>query len=103
GLLRAAAHAARHGHELVVPRANAAEACAVAPAQVRAAGHLLEGCAHLPGPAPLFPGPRPESPAPGPDEGLGRGVPLDLADVRGQLQAKRALIIAAAGAHSLLK
>jgi len=30
-------------------------------------------------------------------------VPVDLADVRGQLQAKRALIIAAAGAHSLLK
>src|SRR5213078_67756 len=32
GLLLAAAHAARHGHELVVPCANAAEACVVAPA-----------------------------------------------------------------------
>src|SRR5439155_1410077 len=42
GLLLAAAHAARHGHELVVPRANAAEACAVAPAQVRAAGYTPE-------------------------------------------------------------
>src|SRR5258707_1328263 len=102
GLLLAAAHAARHGHELVVPRANAAEACAVAPAQVRAAGHLLEVCAHLTGAAPLSPCPLPESHARRRDEGLGRGVSLDLADVRGQLQAKRALIIAAAGAHSLL-
>src|SRR2546421_12738465 len=57
GLLLAAAHAARHGHELVVPCANAAEACVVAPAQVRAAGHLLEGCAHLTGAAPLSPWP----------------------------------------------
>jgi magnesium chelatase family protein len=103
GLLLAATHAARHGHELVVPRANAAEVCAVAPAQVRAAGHLLEVCAHLTGAAPLSPCPLPQSHARRRDEGLGRGVPLDLADVRGQLQAKRALIIAAAGAHSLLK
>jgi magnesium chelatase family protein len=102
GLLLAAAHAARHGHELVVPRANAAEACAVAPAQVRAAGHLLEVCAHLTGAAPLSPCPLPQSHVRPTDEGLGRSVSLDLADVRGQLQAKRALIIAAAGAHSLL-
>jgi magnesium chelatase family protein len=102
GLLLAAAHAARLGHELVVPRANAAEACAVAPAQVRAAGHLLEVCAHLSGAAPLSPCPLPERSARRRDEGLGRDVSLDLADVRGQLQAKRALIIAAAGAHSLL-
>jgi magnesium chelatase family protein len=99
GLLLAAAHAARHGHELVVPRANAAEACVVAPAQVRAAGHLLEVCAHLTGAAPLSPCPPPQR---GADEGPGSSVPLDLAEVRGQLQAKRALIIAAAGGHSLL-
>src|SRR6266478_4608573 len=74
----------------------------LAPAQVRAAGHLLEVCAHLTGAAPLSPCPLPESYARRRDEGLGRGVSLDLADVRGQLQAKRALIIAAAGAHSLL-
>ena len=103
GLLLAAAHAARHGHELVVPSANAAEACVVAPAQVRAAGHLLEVCAHLTGAVPLSPCPPPQrSPGRG-DAGPGRGVTLDLADVRGQLQAKRALIIAAAGGHSLLK
>src|SRR5947207_10220449 len=102
GLLLAAAHAARHGHELVVPSANAAEACVVAPAQVRAAGHLLEVCAHLTGAAPLSPCPPPQRAVGRGDAGPGRGVPLDLADVRGQLQAKRALIIAAAGGHSLL-
>src|SRR4029077_790886 len=81
------------------PRANAAEACVVAPAQVRAAGHLLEVCAHLTGAAPLSPCPPPPL---GAHDGPGRSVPLDLADVRGQLHAKRALIIAAAGGHSLL-
>src|SRR6202171_3336308 len=102
GLLLAAAPAAQHGPKLVVPRANAAKACAVAPAQVRAAGHLLEVCAHLTGAAPLSPCGLPERSVRRRDEGLGGGVSLDLADVRGQLQAKRALIIAAAGAHSLL-
>src|SRR5438552_3310652 len=53
GLLLAAAHAQQQGHELVVPRANAAEACVVAPERVRAAGHLLEVCGHLSGAAPL--------------------------------------------------
>jgi len=90
GLLLAAAHAARHGHELVVPRANAAEACAVAPAQVRAAGHLLEVCAHLTGAGPLSPCPLPESHARRTDEGLGRGVPLDLAIARAAAGQARA-------------
>ena len=101
GLLPAAAHAQRHGHELIVPRANAAEASAAAPARARSAGHLLEVCAHLRGTAPL------------PLCREGRSVVnawgrsrantrLDLADVRGQTLAKRALVIAAAGGHSLV-
>ncbi|GAC1452820.1 MAG: YifB family Mg chelatase-like AAA ATPase [Steroidobacteraceae bacterium] len=101
GLLPAAAHAQRHGHELIVPRANAAEAGAAAPAHARAAGHLLEVCAHLRGAAPL-PLCREGR---GAADGRGRAranTRLDLADVRGQTHAKRALIIAAAGAHSLL-
>lgn len=49
GLLLAAAHAQAQGHTLIVPRGNAAEACAVAPSGVHAAGHLLEVCAHLTG------------------------------------------------------
>src|SRR5262249_23221073 len=103
GLLLAATHAQAQGHTLIVPRGNAAEACAAAPSRVHAAGHLLEVCAHLTGAAPLCAcapsmgasaGPRdaPCTPHAGPD----------LAEVRGQLHAKRALAIAAAGAHSLL-
>src|SRR2546429_2504754 len=101
GLLLAAAHAQQQGHELVVPRANAAEACVVAPERVRAAGHLLEVCGHLSGAAPL---PACASPrgAENRDAPSARGAPLDLADVRGQLMPKRALVIAAAGGHSLL-
>src|SRR5207302_1094243 len=101
GLLLAAAHAQQQGHELVVPRANAAEACVVAPERVRAAGHLLEVCGHLSGAAPL----RACAPPRGDenrDAPSARGAPLDLADVRGQLMPKRALVIAAAGGHSLL-
>jgi magnesium chelatase family protein len=101
GLLPAAVHAQRHDHELIVPRANAAEASAAAPAQARAAGHLLEVCAHLSGTAPL--------PLCGEGRIAGRGrtparthTRLDLSDVRGQTLAKRAVIIAAAGGHSLL-
>jgi magnesium chelatase family protein len=100
GLLLAAAHARRCGHELIVPHANAAEARAAAPALTRAASHLLEVCAHLTGAAPLPLSPDPPHAAAPP---LAQPPwPLDLRDVHGQLQAKRALLIAAAGAHSLL-
>ncbi|TLZ59574.1 MAG: ATP-binding protein [Gammaproteobacteria bacterium] len=101
GLLLAAAHAQQQGHELVVPRANAAEACVVAPERVRAAGHLLEVCGHLSGAAPL-PACAPPRGGENRDAPSARGAPLDLADVRGQLMPKRALVIAAAGGHSLL-
>lgn len=100
GLLPAAAQAQRAGHELIVPRANAAEACAVAPQLVRAADHLLEVCAHVAGTRALPPGPAPDH-AGGTPTNLHRAA-LDLVDVRGQLHAKRALTIAAGGGHSLL-
>ena len=45
GLLLAAAHARRHGHELVVPCGNALEACAAAPRQVAPPG-ISSRCAH---------------------------------------------------------
>lgn len=100
GLLLAAAHARGENRELIVPRGNVAEACAVAPDQVRAAAHLLEVCAHLSGAASL------PSPPARVQAGRLRAPPgtatLDLTDVRGQWHAKRALIIAAAGGHSLL-
>ncbi len=100
GLLPAAAQARCAGHELIVPRANAAEVCAVAPHLVRAADHLLEVCAHVAGTRPLAAGDAPGGARTRPPRT--RRAPLDLADVRGQLHAKRALIIAAAGGHSLL-
>ncbi|MGH8258403.1 MAG: YifB family Mg chelatase-like AAA ATPase, partial [Steroidobacteraceae bacterium] len=95
GLLLAAAHAAQARHEILVPRANASEAQVVARADaLLAADHLLEACAVMRGeqPAPFARSParRPAGPIP------------DLTDIRGQYQAKRALVVAAAGSHSLL-
>lgn len=95
GILLAAVHAHRDGHPLIVPRGNLDEALIGAGASVRAAGHLSEVCAHWTGRAPLplsQPATRPTCTEPS----------LELADVRGQFQAKRALLIAAAGSHSLL-
>src|ERR1700722_81575 len=53
GLLLAAAHASRDHHEMVVPRATVREALTVVRARVRAAGTLLEVCAHVEGKAVL--------------------------------------------------
>ena len=107
GLLLAAAHASRHGHELILPRASAHEALLVARTTVRAADHLLEVCAHVEGREQLVPlAPLAEvsgaHAASGRGQSGGGGARLDLCDVRGQLYAKRALVIAAAGEHSLL-
>jgi magnesium chelatase family protein len=99
GLLLAAAHAQRHAHELIVPRDNAEEARAAAPGRVRAARHLLEVCAHVSGAAklPLHAGLASEV-----RHVNANAAGLDLADVCGQWLAKRALVVAAAGGHSLL-
>ena len=96
GILLAAAHARGDGHELIVPSANLKEALIVASGHVRAATHLREVCEHWAGRAVLPPGEVSLLPLAAP-----RAAP-DLTDVRGQLQAKRALLIAAAGSHSLL-
>jgi magnesium chelatase family protein len=99
GLLLAALNASKWGHEMVVPRRNAQEARLACRAPVRAAGHLLEVCAHVSRTNLL------------PDYNSGcaqflpthtQGNSLDLIDIRGQSHAKRALVIAAAGGHSLL-
>lgn len=148
GILLAAAHAAREGHELIVPAANADEAL-IAASAVRAASHLSEVCRHFSGEEALclyspshsarsqhrtetplrsaqllspdahpplheadsvWYGAQPSAPGDRlPRPHFGGQVPTpsvatepDLSDVRGQFQAKRALLIAAAGSHSLL-
>ncbi|MBN8737610.1 MAG: YifB family Mg chelatase-like AAA ATPase [Xanthomonadales bacterium] len=87
---------ARHGKRcVIVPVENAAEAALLGDVEVRVAHTLADVCAHLRGVEPL--------PTPDADATCGAVATVpDLADVRGQLQARRALEIAAAGGHHLL-
>lgn len=95
GALAMALAAIRADRQLLLPVENAAEASLARGARVIAAHSLLEVVAHLNGQAPLsFEAPLAAT-ASGP-------VYPDLADVRGQLAARRALEIAAAGQHSIL-
>jgi magnesium chelatase family protein len=97
GMLLAAANATRAQHELILPLADAAEAFVGTRNAVRGAGHLLDVCRHIQGTETLsvHEGALPGAFAPA-------SASLDLLDIRGQLQAKRALLVAAAGDHSVL-
>jgi magnesium chelatase family protein len=98
GLTLAAAHAARDGHEIIVPLANVRDTRIVRHGRALGARSLLDVCAHLRG--------EPRQARAAQDEAAPDGslaAPLNLADVRGQQLPKRALVIAAAGFHSLLK
>ncbi|MET0282664.1 MAG: YifB family Mg chelatase-like AAA ATPase [Steroidobacteraceae bacterium] len=95
GLLLAALHAGRAGHALVIPRGSAPDVSGAGAALVFGLAHLRELAEGVALEALQIDTMAPRaatvaSPQP------------DLADVRGQWQGKRALLIAAAGFHSLL-
>ena len=100
GLFLAALHADEAGHALIMPAANGAEVALSGHEAAYGAQSLREAAGWLTA-HPARPAPAPTAPARAPEAFNGTGAGA-LADVAGQWQAKRALIIAAAGGHSLL-
>jgi magnesium chelatase family protein len=111
-LLPALIEGARSGRELILPFANALEAGLVPHAKLKLASHLRQVCDALNGKAVLPAVACPADLAKRSAEDLAKSTNVadlataadvpDLAEVRGQFAAKRALEIAAAGEHGLL-
>jgi magnesium chelatase family protein len=93
-LLPALLAGAGAGSEVIVPTANALEAAMVGSSKLKLADDLHQVCNALNGRAAFA--------AAGPTPALAMEQRPDLAEVRGQFGAKRALEIAAAGEHALL-
>jgi magnesium chelatase family protein len=94
GALAMVLSAARDRRAFVLPEPNAREAALVEEAMVYPARSLLEVCAHLTGRVPLA--------RCAAHSAVNGWRHPDIAEVKGQLHAKRALEIAAAGGHSLI-
>lgn len=94
GALAMCVRSGKSKRAFVLPWASATEAVLATGATILPAKTLLDVCAHLCGVQPIEAA---ASPQPGFNE-----VYPDLADIKGQAPARRALEIAAAGSHSLL-
>jgi len=96
GALPAVLHSRDAGRFLMLPQQNSDEAALVSDARVLPVNSLAQCCQLITGQTRVTPvSVQRRSPAAAAD------LP-DMADIRGQFQAKRALLVAAAGSHSLL-
>lgn len=95
GVLPAAVESGKQQRSIVVPNENGSEALLAKQTTIFASNNLLELCAHISGQELLTAYEENIQPA----ENI---EALDLHDVRGQHRARRALEVAAAGAHNML-